>query len=293
MIDVSRFRIDDGKKFRLEDFPTNLGEELYESKSDYKDQIADLRKEISELQRLQYAHGKHALLTIFQAMDAAGKDSTIRAVFRGVNPHGYAVHAFKRPSEEEIDHSYLWRTDDHMPRRGHISVYNRSYYEEVLVVRVHPEIVTKYQKIPQERIGDIDELWEKRYRHIRDREHEAYENGTTTLKFFLNIGKTEQAKRFISRIDEREKNWKFSSGDIKERGFWDDYMKAYEEAIQETATDSSPWYCIPADDKKNMRLMVASVILQEMEKLPMEWPKLSEEETQELSVYREQLSNEL
>jgi len=203
------------------------------------------------------------------------------------------VHAFKRPSEEELDHSYLWRTDHHAPARGCVSIFNRSYYEEVLVVRVHPEIVTKYQRIPAERIGSLDEFWEKRYRHIREREVEGYDNGTTTVKFFLNVSKDEQARRFLSRIERKQKNWKFEAGDMKERALWDEYQVAYEDAINATATPNAPWYCVPADDKKSMRLIVAQAIRNEMDKLHLEWPTLSEKETAELGEYKKQLLEEL
>jgi len=238
---------------------------------------------------MMYAHDRYSLLCIFQAMDAAGKDGTIRNVISGVNPHGVSVHSFKRPSEEEIDHEFLWRSQDHLPRRGHISIFNRSYYEEVLVVKVHPEIVTNYQRLPAESLEDV---WAGRYQSIRDHEAHLVRNGTRVLKFFLNLGKDEQRERFVDRIDEPEKNWKFNEGDVKERGFWDDYQKAYEKAVNETATPEAPWYVIPADDKKNMRLIVSRIIRDELESLEMSYPKVSDERRAEMQGFREMLLGE-
>jgi len=288
-ISVSDFRIDGSEPLVLGD-RANEVEKFYEDKSDYKKQIRDSRDALDELQQMMYAHDRYGLLCVFQAMDAAGKDGTIRNVITGINPHGVSVHSFKRPSEEEIDHEFLWRSQDHLPRRGHISIFNRSYYEEVLVVKVHPEIVMKYQRLPEE---CLDEVWKGRYQSIREHEAHLVRNGTRVLKFFLNLSKEEQCDRFVARIDEPEKNWKFSEGDVKERGFWDDYQKAYEEAINATATKEAPWYVIPADDKKNMRLIVSQIIREEMESFEMSYPEVSDERRAEMKGFREKLTGEV
>ena len=223
-ISTADYRVDGSQKIKLADLANDV-EPVYAGKSDYKKQLSDAREALDDLQRMMYADDRHGLLCVFQAMDAAGKDGTIRNVFSGVNPHGVSIHPFKRPSEEEIDHEFLWRSQDHLPRRGHVSIFNRSYYEEVLVVKVHPEIATKFQRLPTE---SLENLWEGRYTSIREHEAHLARNGTRILKFFLNIGKEEQGDRFVARIDEPEKNWKFSEGDVKERGFWDEYQTAYE-----------------------------------------------------------------
>lgn len=285
---ASDYRIDGSEPLVLAERP-NAVDRIYDDKSDYKKQIRDSRDAINELQRMMYAHDRYSLLCVFQAMDAAGKDGTIRNVISGVNPHGVSVHSFKRPSEEEIDHEFLWRSQDHLPRRGHIAIFNRSYYEEVLVVKVHPEIVTKYQRLPVE---SLENIWTGRYQSIRDHEAHLARNGTGVLKFFLNLGKDEQRERFVDRIDEPEKNWKFNEGDVKERGFWGGYQKAYEEAINETATPEAPWYVIPADDKKNMRLIVSRIICDELESLEMNYPEVSDERRAEMQRFREMLLGE-
>lgn len=284
-ISTADFRVDGSTKISLADFPNTI-DPVYDGKSDYKKQLREARETLDDLQRMMYAHDRHGLLCVFQAMDAAGKDGTIRNVFSGVNPHGVAVHSFKRPSEEEIDHEFLWRSQDHLPQRGHVSIFNRSYYEEVLVVKVHPEIATKYQRLPVE---SLDDIWTGRYASIRDHEAHLARNGTRVLKFFLNLGKDEQRDRFVARIDESEKNWKFNEGDVKERGFWDDYQRAYEDAINETSTPDAPWFVIPANDKKNMRLIVSQIIREELESLDMSYPEVSEERRGELAVFRENL----
>lgn len=262
------------------DGPVRLGDEatdrppLYRDKKDYEKRLLEFREEIDELQTLMYAHNRYGLLLIFQAMDAAGKDGTIREVIRGVNPHGVEVHAFKRPSEAELDHDFLWRTTQKLPPRGTIGVFNRSYYEEVLVVRVHPEIVTQYQRLPAEQTADLEALWKGRFEDIRALERYAHRNGIHVLKFFLHVSKDEQARRFLSRLEDREKYWKFSIEDLKEREFWHDYRKAYEEAIRETATPESPWCVVPADDKRNMRLIVAALILRKLRSFDMQYPEI-------------------
>ncbi len=287
-ISLDDYRVDGSEPVNLANRPNSIAP-LYEDKSDYKKQIKKSRETLNDLQEMMYAHDRYSLVCIFQAMDAAGKDGTIRAVMSGINPHGVSVFSFKRPSEEEIDHEFLWRSQEHLPRRGHVSIFNRSYYEEVLVVKVHPEIVTKYQRLPEE---SFDKVWEGRYASIRDHEAHLARNGTRVLKFFLNLSKDEQRDRFVSRIDEPEKNWKFNSGDVKERGFWEEYQKAYETAIDETATADAPWFVIPADDKKTMRLIVSEVIKQEMESMKMSYPELSADEKAELQGYRDQLMGE-
>jgi PPK2 family polyphosphate:nucleotide phosphotransferase len=236
-----------------------------------------------------YAHDRYSLLVVFQAMDAAGKDGTIRAVFSGVNPHGVEITSFKRPSETELDHNFLWRTAVAMPQRGHIGVFNRSYYEEVLVCKVHPEIVTRYQKMPKEATRDLAALFQDRYEALRAFERYAADNGTLVLKFFLNLSRDEQRQRFLSRIDNPDKNWKFSEADVKERGFWDSYQRAYEDAINETATHYAPWFAVPADDKRNMRLIVAMAVLEALGAMDMEYPAVSEERAAALQAYRSQL----
>lgn len=284
-VNAADYRVDGTGVFDLSQRPNEVGR-FYEDKSDYKKQMKESRKVLNDLQEMMYAHDRYSVLCVFQAMDAAGKDGTIRSVMSGINPHGVSVHSFKRPSEEEIDHEFLWRSQEHLPRRGHITIFNRSYYEEVLVVKVHPEFVAKYQRLPQE---NLEELWKGRYASIRDHEAHLERNGTKVLKFFLNLSRDEQRDRFVARIDEEEKNWKFNPGDVKERGFWDDYQLAYEEAIRETARSEAPWFVVPADDKKNMRIIVSNILRQELEKLSMEYPVVSEETRGELAEYRKRL----
>ena len=241
---------------------------------------------------MMYAHDRHAMLLVFQAMDAAGKDGTIKRVMSRVNPHGVSIDAFKKPSEEELDHDFMWRTTIKFPKRGTIGIFNRSYYEEVLVVKVHPKIVTDYQRIPKNLTIDLDKLWQQRYEDIRNLELYASRNGIHVVKFFLNISRDEQRDRFLARLNTPEKNWKFAEGDVKERGYWNDYMKAYEEAINETAAPHAPWYVIPADDKNNMRLIVAQVILKHLKELDMKFPEVSEERIAEFEKFREMLEND-
>ena len=237
-----------------------------------------LKKEVdklSELQRVMYAENRYSLLLVFQAMDAAGKDSTIRSVMSGINPAGCQVFSFKQPTSEELDHDFLWRTNKRLPERGRIGVFNRSYYEEVLVVRVHPSIL-KSQQLPG--YGPLAGVWEERYESILDLENHLARNGTIILKFWLNVSKEEQKNRFLSRLNEPEKHWKFSAGDIRERGLWDDYMQAYEQAISRTSRSWAPWYAIPADNKPYMRLAVAKIIRQSLESLKLSYPTVNEEE---------------
>jgi PPK2 family polyphosphate:nucleotide phosphotransferase len=292
-LDTSAFIHDGSQELELAERPNSIPA-LYEGKKDFKKKLASLTEEIDEAQEKMYAHDRYAMLLVFQAMDAAGKDSTIRSVMSGVNPHGISVTPFKRPSEIELDHDFLWRTNAALPQRGRIGVFNRSYYEEVLVVRVHPEILTRYQRIPSEHlIGDIEDVWQARYEAIGSMEKHLHGNGTKTLKFFLNVSKEEQAKRFIRRIERPSKNWKFSAGDVEERGYWDDYQAAYETCIRSTATAESPWCIIPADDKMNMRLIVAKIIRDEIVRLDTEYPKLDAEQKAELEGFRVQLEKEI
>jgi PPK2 family polyphosphate:nucleotide phosphotransferase len=287
-IDTSDFKFAGDRKLRLKDRPTKI-KDVYSDKGDYRKLIEQYADEINEQQRMMYAHDRYSLLLVFQAMDAAGKDGTIRAIMSGVNAHGVAVHAFKRPSDEELDHDFLWRTNIRLPRRGRIGIFNRSYYEEVLVVKVHPEILQSAQKLPVERTEDLDKFWDQRYESIRDLERHLWRSGTRVLKFFLHLSRDEQRDRFIARIDKPEKNWKFSEGDVKERAFWDDYQEAYEEAINETAAKHAPWFVVPADDKKNMRLIVAQILLEQLRALDMEYPEVTDERREELQRYRKRL----
>jgi PPK2 family polyphosphate:nucleotide phosphotransferase len=278
-------------KLRLSDHKTKI-KDVYKNKSDYRDLIKEFQDEINNLQRMMYAHDRYSLLLIFQAMDAAGKDGTIRAIMSGVNAHGIAVNAFQQPSAEELDHDFLWRTTRRLPQRGRIGIFNRSYYEEVLVVKVHPQILRESQKLPAELARDLDEVWQQRYESIRDFEKHLWRNGTRVLKFFLHLGRDEQRKRFVARIDEPDKNWKFSEGDVQERKFWEEYQRAYEDAINATGTPEAPWFVVPADDKKNMRLIVAQILLEQLKLLDMRYPEVSEERRAELERYRGKLLND-
>ena len=271
---------------------TVLDKPPYSDKSDYKKKLAKLQGAIDERQQLMYADDRRSLLVVFQAMDAAGKDGTIRRVFSGVNPHGVAVHDFKKPTEKELEHDFLWRTIRDLPRRGQIGVFNRSYYEEVLVCQVHPTIITGVQKLPHDLTSDakaLKKLWAGRYASIREHEAHLERNGTRVLKFFLNVSRDEQANRFRARIDEPEKNWKFNEGDVAERAHWDAYMKFYDKTLAETDSDEAPWYILPADDKKAMRLLAAQVVLETLEDMTMEYPEVSEKRRAELLGYREEI----
>ena len=278
--------------FRISECKTTLKKTLYSGKGDYRKKLAATIDEIDDLQNMMYAHDRHAMLIVFQAMDAAGKDGTIRAVLSGVNPHGVTVHSFKKPSSRELDHDFLWRTTKALPERGRLGIFNRSYYEEVLVTRVHPEIITEVQRLPEDSVQNLDTLWKERYNSIRDFERFLHANGTHVVKFFLNLSKEEQRQRFLSRLNTPSKNWKFSEADVKERAFWNDYMEAYEAAINATATKDAPWYVIPADDKKNMRLMVSEIILERMSELEMSYPSRDKSRRETLDTYRKQLEDE-
>jgi PPK2 family polyphosphate:nucleotide phosphotransferase len=260
----------------------------YASKTESEERLARQVEQMSELQNLLYADDRYALLLIFQAMDAAGKDSCIKHVMSGVNPQGCQVYSFKHPSAEELDHDFLWRTTRALPERGRIGIFNRSYYEEVLILRVHPEILHA-QRVPQARLDDPD-LWAQRYRSITGMEAHLERNGTRIIKFFLHVSKNEQRKRFLARIDEREKNWKFSSRDVAERKYWKDYMRAYEACLEATSSKRSPWYVVPADDKPNARLIVARIVVETLKQLDLAYPQLDAGRRRELAALRKQLA---
>ena len=262
-------------------------EAFYKSKKQYQKLLEEHVEELSSLQHLHYASNRYALLLIFQAMDAAGKDGAIRHVMSGVNPQGCQVFSFKHPSAEELDHDFLWRTTHRLPERGRIGIFNRSYYEEVLIVRVHPEIL-RSQGLPDELL-DEKTIWEERYRSIVDLEKHLHRNGTRIVKFFLHLSKEEQRKRFLERIDEPDKNWKFSLADIDERKFWEQYMKAYEDCLSATSTQHAPWYVVPADDKENARLIISEIILDAFNALKMAYPKPSAKRRRELHLIRKRL----
>jgi len=255
-----------------------------DGKSENKDVLEARVEELSELQRVMYAHDRYSVLLIFQAMDAAGKDSTIRKVLTGVNPAGFQVFSFKAPSAEELDHDFLWRTARRLPERGRIGVFNRSYYEEVLVVRVHPEFI-RGQKLPDPP-SDMQAFWNERDASIVEHEAHLARSGTVILKFWLNVSKEEQKERFLSRLDEPEKNWKFSVGDVKERGHWDAYMQAYDQMLQATSRPWAPWYAIPADDKPFMRRTVADLIVQNLQSLDMGYPQVDPKEKERFDEMR-------
>ena len=285
-IDTERFRVAEGAKVRLAKWPTKVAP-VYRSKQDYEDLLWKHVGELSDLQQLQYASNTWAVLLIFQAMDAAGKDGTIRHVMSGVNPQGCQVYSFKHPSVEELDHDFLWRTTRCLPERGRIGIFNRSYYEEVLIVRVHPEIL-RSQRMPPD-LNDPPAIWRDRYRSIVDLEEHLSCNGTLVLKFFLHLSKEEQRKRFLARIDDPNKNWKFSLADVAERRYWNRYMNAYEQCLSHTSTKRAPWFVVPADDKKNTRLIISRIVVDAMKGLGMKYPRLSAERRQELLAIREQL----
>jgi PPK2 family polyphosphate:nucleotide phosphotransferase len=284
----SDFRVREGAKVDLAQWPT-VTEPLYKSKSGYKELLGKHVTQLSALQQLLYAANSHAVLLIFQAMDAAGKDGAIKHVMSGVNPQGCQVFSFKHPSPTELQHDFLWRTTRDLPERGRIGLFNRSYYEEVLVARVHPEIL-RNEGIPDASGQQEEKIWKHRYRSILDLERHLGRNGTRIVKFYLHLSKDEQRKRLIERIDEPDKNWKFSAADIAERAFWDDYMTAYGECLGATSTDEAPWYVVPADDKQNARLIVSQIVLETLEGLNMAYPVVTEERKAELAAIRKQLA---
>jgi PPK2 family polyphosphate:nucleotide phosphotransferase len=282
------FRISKGKDFRLKDVdPDDTLEFTKEAdKPRAKEVLAMGVTALAELQDKLYAQDKWAVLLVFQAMDAAGKDGAIKHVMSGVNPQGCQVYSFKSPSAEDLDHDYLWRCMKYLPNRGQIGIFNRSYYEEVLVVRVHPEFLAK-QKLPPKLVGK--NIWEERFEDIRNFEQYLARNGVVVRKFFLNVSRKEQKRRFLERIDDPLKNWKFSSNDAAERDFWDDYMQAYEQMIQETATKAAPWYVVPADNKWFTRLVVAAAVIETLDSLDLAYPEVDEGKLNELAAAKKKL----
>ena len=286
-INVKDFRVPAGKKVKLDKWPTQV-EPVYKSKKEYKDLLAKQVGELSAQQQLLYAADSYAVLLIFQAMDAAGKDGAIKHVMSGINPQGCQVFSFKHPSAEELQHDFLWRTTQALPERGRIGIFNRSYYEEVLIVRVHPEIL-KAQGLPDGLVNEKN-IWPDRYQSILDMENHLHRNGTRIIKFFLHLSEEEQRKRFLERIDDPDKNWKFSMADIEERKYWKQYMEAYEECLGATSTGDAPWYVVPADDKENARLIISEVILETFRPLKLSYPAPTDEHRLELQDIRKQLA---
>jgi PPK2 family polyphosphate:nucleotide phosphotransferase len=288
-IDITPFRVREGETIELKHRPTDVAP-LYETHEHHASLLADNVGELDQLQQLLYAADSHALLLIFQAMDAAGKDGAIRHVMSGVNPQGCDVTSYKHPSAQELLHDFLWRCCRDLPARGKIGIFNRSYYEEVLIVRVHPEILQGEGLADMPR--HLGKVWRHRYRSINALERHLDENGTKVVKFFLHLSKDEQRRRFLDRIEQAKKNWKFSVADIKERAFWDDYMVAYEDCLSATSTDRAPWYIVPADDKRNARLIVARVIVETLKAMKLRYPKTDKARHAELEAIRAELLKE-
>jgi PPK2 family polyphosphate:nucleotide phosphotransferase len=285
-INSNDFRVKGGDEVNLKKWPT-IVKPVYKSKKQYEELLSEHVAQLSLQQQLLYASNRYAVLLIFQAMDAAGKDGAIRHVMSGVNPQGCQVFSFKHPSPAELQHDFLWRTTRDLPERGRIGIFNRSYYEEVLIARVHPEILSS-EGIP-DAPQDDKTVWHDRYRSITNLERHLHENGTRIVKFFLHLSKDEQRRRFLARIDEPEKNWKFSLADIEERKFWKHYMKAYEQCLGATSTSDSPWYVVPADNKENARLIVSQIVLDTFDRLKMNYPKTDAKRRRELQLIRKHL----
>jgi PPK2 family polyphosphate:nucleotide phosphotransferase len=285
-IDSKDFRVRSGDSVKLKKWPTHV-KPYYESKKRYQELLQEHIGELSSLQRLHWASNRYALLLIFQGMDSAGKDGAIRHVMSGVNPQGCQVFSFKQPSAEEVEHDFLWRTTRRLPERGQIGIFNRSYYEEVLVVRVHPEILLA-RGLSDNSVGDKT-VWKERYRSIVDLEEHLHRNNTRVIKFFLHLSKGEQRKRFLDRIDDPDKNWKFSQADLHERKYWEHYIKAYEACLGATSTHHAPWYVVPADDKENARLIVSQIVLDVFNELGMTYPKTTERRQRQLKSIRKRL----
>ena len=281
------FRVRERQQVDLKKWPTHAAP-VYQSNEQYQQLLAKHVKSLSEQQQLLYASNSYSVLLIFQAMDAAGKDGAIEHVMSGVNPQGCQVYSFKHPSPTELQHDFLWRTTRDLPERGRIGIFNRSYYEEVLIARVHPEILHG-EGLPAA-VLDENTIWRHRYRSIVDLERHLDRNGTCIIKFFLHISKEEQRKRFLERIDQPEKNWKFSRADVEERKFWNDYMRAYEKCLSATSTRRAPWYVVPADDKLNARLIVSRIVLDTVQALELRYPKISAARRRELRLLRKQLA---
>ena len=288
-IDPKDFLVREGHTVDLKKWPT-LVDPVYQSKSRYQEILADHVAQLSSLQQLLYASNRHAILLIFQAMDAAGKDGAIKHVMSGVNPQGCQVFSFKHPSPAELEHDFLWRTTRSLPARGQIGIFNRSYYEEVLIARVHPEIL-RGEGLSDPSIGKKS-VWQDRYRSITDLERHLSNNSTHIIKFFLHLSKKEQKKRFIERIDDPDKNWKFSAADMHERKYWKQYRKAYEDCLSATSSEAAPWYVVPADDKENARIIVSRIILDRLQQLKMNYPETSAKQRRELLQIRRLLEKE-
>lgn len=288
-MNIEKFRVSEKSKLKLKDLETDFTGD-YANKEEAEEVLRQNVKKLSDFQDALYAENKQSLLVIFQAMDAAGKDGAIEHVFSGVNPQGVQVFSFKQPSTEELEHDFLWRCSKNLPERGRIGIFNRSYYEDVLIVRVHKAILEN-QPLPDAIKNDKD-IWKKRFEAIRNFEKYLTENGIQVIKFFLNISKDEQKKRFLARIEEPEKNWKFSAADAKERGFWDDYMKAYEQAIAETSTEKSPWFIIPADKKWFARTAISEIIVQTSEQMNPQFPTVSKQQREGLAEAKSVLESE-
>ncbi len=284
---TKKFRVKEDSEVDLTDWPTRV-EPVYSSKEEYHAQLAKHVEQLSDLQQKLYAGNRHALLLIFQAMDAAGKDGAIRHVMSGVNPQGCRVTSFKHPGGAELEHDFLWRAAEALPGRGKIGIFNRSHYEDVLIVRVHPELLRPEGLDPGEK---TEKIWKERYHSIRAFERHLGANNIHVVKFFLHLSKEEQRKRFLARIDEPEKNWKFSQADLEERGFWNDYMRAYEACLAETSTDEAPWFVVPADDKLTARLIVSQIVLERLKGLELAFPKVSEARRKELQSIRKKLES--
>ncbi len=287
-INSKDFRVPPGGKLGVDKWPTDV-KKFFKSKEQYQDLLQSHVEDMASRQQLHYASGRYALLLIFQGMDSAGKDGAIRHVMSGVNPEGCEVYSFKQPSAEELKHDFLWRTTCRLPERGRIGIFNRSYYEEVLITRVHTDILDT-QNLPKQ-LRDDKHFWRDRYRSIVELEAHLHRNGTQVIKFFLNLSKQEQARRFLERIDEPDKNWKFSASDIHERKYWKHYMRAYGECLAETSTRHAPWYAVPADDKENARLIVSQILIDAFDHLKMAYPKSTPKRRRELQAIGKRLRN--
>jgi PPK2 family polyphosphate:nucleotide phosphotransferase len=284
---TDRFRVAEGEVVDLNKWPTKI-DPLYASKQKYRHVLAEHVERLSAQQQLLYASNKYAILLIFQAMDAAGKDGAIKHVMSGVNPQGCQVFSFKHPSAAELQHDFLWRTTRDLPERGRIGIFNRSYYEDVLIVRVHPELLKSEALVDAPR--DDETFWRQRFSSITNLERHLHANGTRIVKIFLHLSKDEQRKRFLARIDDPDKNWKLDAADIQERGFWDDYMRAYAACLSATSLSEAPWYIVPADDKEDARLIVSQIVLKTVEDLKLSYPEASAEHRKTLQSIRKQLS---
>ena len=285
-IDTRKFAVPEGETVHLRKWATRV-KPVYHSKKDYRALLADHVARLGEQQKLLYASNSHALLIIFQAMDAAGKDGAIAHVMSGVDPQGCQVYSYKHPSAQELRHDFLWRTTRDLPERGQIGIFNRSYYEEVLIVRVHPELL-RAEGLPDSGPGK-KHVWRDRYRSMVNLEDHLSRNGTRIIKFFLHVSKEEQRKRLLARIDDPDKNWKFDLGDVQERQYWDQYMEAYEECLSATSTKAAPWHIVPADDKKNARLFVSRIILDAMDGLKLAYPRVTQDQKRKLALIRKHL----